>query len=228
MNSTVWSSVDALSLRATRLLLDGAFDQAADCWRCGLHCLLPSLLAAPEGPNLDLKSIGILRPVPAISCSSSALRNVDERIFCTYSSAFVCPLSGDQTASLSPIDVRRYSVGLCYNVALAHHLCGLQGETSRTHFEKALQAYATARDLLRTLTPDASMLPDDLKIVALAIVNNEGQISEQMLQDTTNEYLEEMRAMLSYTSVSCASLQFHETAMRNASQFQLHFHAPAA
>jgi hypothetical protein len=25
--------------------------------------------------------------VPASSCSSSALRNVDERIFCTYSSA---------------------------------------------------------------------------------------------------------------------------------------------
>jgi hypothetical protein len=72
------------------------------------------------------------------------------------------------------------------------------------------------------------MLPDDLKIVALAIVNNEGQISEQMLQDTANEYLEEMRTMLSYTSVSCASLQFHETAVRTASPFQLHFHAPAA
>jgi hypothetical protein len=119
-------------------------------------------------------------------------------------------------------------VALCYNVALAHHLCGLQGETSRKHFEKALQAYATARDLLLTLAPEASMLPDDLKIVALAIVNNEGQISEQMLQDKSNEYLEELRTLLSYTSLSCASLLFHETAVRTASQFQLHFHAPAA
>jgi hypothetical protein len=177
---------------------------------------------------MEVASIAVLRPIPAIPLSSFVQRNVDERVFCTFSSAFVFTLSRDQAASLHPVDVRRYCVALCYNVALAHHLCALQGETSRAHLEKALQAYGTARDLLLTLTHEASTLPEDLKIVALAILNNEGQISEQMFQDKTSAYLEEMRTLLSSTSLSCASLQFHETAVRTASKFELHFHAPAA
>jgi hypothetical protein len=112
-------------------------------------------------------------------------------------------------------DYRKAAVATCYSLALAHHLHGLSDANHSPSLDKALKAYELARSLLASLVggQDIRTVPQDVKLLALAIANNEGHVLWVQYKSTAaRERWLEFHSLVPYTFVTAQTLPFFASA----------------
>lgn len=223
-------TIVAWGSHAVQLMTVGSFKEASQAWSCALLQLVPHL-QRPEWDDIiseATSSSGEL-VAQAIDVSCGLVSSDDDRIFSVFPRSFVyvCSDSAQQMWTLE--DYRIVAASTVYNLALTHHLQGLQGAGSRRDLNKALQAYGSARELLSLTPSEAAAAPEDLKLLYLAIANNEGHLCEQAFEtDRVDVCLNQLHEVLPHTWWIDDFRQFHETAVLFPTQARVSLHAPMA
>ena len=149
-----------------------------------------------------------------ISCLSpdSTPSPVGDRIFAVFPRFFLPEARSTYGWTLE--DYRLVAATTVYNIALSHHLQGSLRSDSRDDFVKALKAYKAARDLLNSATADIAAASGAVKLLALAISNNEGHLLEQSFDlDAATSCLHRLHSLLPHTEWSEDSVPFLLTAV---------------
>lgn len=230
MASDLLQRIELLNAQAVYWLSVGSFMEASKVSSCALRCLLPHVLGETAVENLldrghsPVVGMSPMRCVPAGVPSPQP----DDRVFSIYSQGFLFAqdlLPGQLTVE----GFRRLAASTVFNVALAHHLAGLQLASSQQSFQQALLAYKAAEELLSTITNDLDSWTEDTKVLALAIANNMGHIYEQLHEyKGANDCLQRLHNILPITYWSSESEHFHVTGVLFPNQGPRNIHSPAA
>jgi hypothetical protein len=180
------NEIDALNAEAATCLSSSSFLEASKIWSHLLRLLLP---------HLQVASCATLEGDSDASLSSSAsglsldqhfvdvpkLESVgEEHVF----AAFRCGIVYTSAETPTPRcpwgtrENRKAAIATCYNMALSHHLHGLQDANNAASLEKARTGYRLARSLLESIVSDVSAESQDVMLLALAIANNEAGAHE--------------------------------------------------
>lgn len=211
--------VELLNAQVGQFLANGKFVEAAETARDALRMMLPHVLASGDESGDDSTgsepdgTFHRLYQIPA----QSPIGKADERIFSLFAQAFLCQSwIDDDVVALSPVwnvdEWRRVAASTVYNMGLAYHLEGLRGHDQRPLFDKALKAYRASAALLGSAVEDVSTEDDDVKLLCLAIANNQGCINEHLFDGPSiRSCLQELHATLAQTWWSKESAHFHTT-----------------
>jgi len=234
MDPSFLCRIELLNAHAASLLSQGEMTEASKAWSYSLRQVLPLVLETSEETEFGampessvVKDHGIIlqcmRDMPKVESS-------DERVFSLFPHAFhYSKCESSQNAACNLEETRQVAACIVYNIALCHHLLGLQGACNRVQLNKALTAYKAARDLLYSTTSDITASNENTKILALAIANNEGHILDHLFEkEQAKQCLQQLRYILSRTCWSEVSEHFHVTAVLFPSLECLRLHAPAA
>lgn len=229
------SNMRELNMQAMEHFSNGKFADASAAWSAVLQNLLPYVL--PSKSDLQDFDMEIESPFPVESAAflvptRSSTDHTDERIFSIFAQALVYThfqLSSNLRVRTLE-DYRRVAASTVYNIALSYHLQALQEGTGRYPLESALRAYKAARDLLSSIYADASASADDVKLLALAIANNEGHIRERLFEMVEVQHcLQHLHTIAEQTPWSESTTHFHETAVLFPTLGSVHLlHAPIA
>ena len=151
---------------------------------------------------------------------------LDERIF---SHTFIQKPRMDKLVSWTLKEVRLAAAATVYNIALSHHLLGLQDANNRKDSDNFLKAYQAAGSLLSSAMDDVILEDNDVKLLALAIANNEGHIHEQVFaSDKAMSCLRQVQSIVRFTVWSDEVAQFHTTALLFSHPDGIILHSPIA
>ena len=229
---------------AVNLMVSGSLKEASHAWSCALLYLVLYL----EEPDWDdrhsddndelsssFSSSGLV--VRSVDVSCSAVSADQDRIFSVFHRSIVYVIDDTSTERLwTLLDYRRVATSTVYNLALTHHLQGLQGGAgNNAALNRALRAYRSAREVLsltmsgKMAATTASKMPEDLRLLHLAIANNEGHLCERAFDaDRVDVCLRQLHDVLPYTWWVTDFQHFHETAFLFPRQSSLRLHAPMA
>lgn len=222
--------IETLNAEAVHWLSHGSFSEASKASSCALRQLLPHVLRSGNGDddgdgmfqraadNLTMRCVPLLPKIP---------RTQDDRVFSVFAFALFHVRTKQSVWSLE--NYRRAGASTVYNMALSYHLQGLQGSGNRQHLETALGAYKAAKDLLSSSTPNLLEGSDDVQLLAMAILNNEGHIFEQLYErELAVERLGQLHCLIPHTTWSAESEHFHTTAVLFPTASAVHLPAPVA
>ena len=211
--------VEVLNAQVGQFLANGKFAEAAETARDALRIMLPHVLASGDDSGNDStgsepeNAYHRLYHIP----TQPPIVKADERIFALFPQAFLCHnwIDADVVA-LSPVwnvdECRRVAASTVYNMGLAYHLEGLRSKNRRSLFDKALKAYHSSASLLVSAVDDLSTEDEDVKLLCLAISNNQGCIYEHLFDGPSiRTCLQELLATLAQTWWSEESAHFHTT-----------------
>lgn len=175
---------------AIDLLCQGFNLQARSIWCTALAELTAEVAIAEDEHLPDAQQPRILPNIPLVSTI-------------TLNDALVSDTQGDTVFSmynkvflLMAIDAPQVAKALVilYNMALTHHLLGLQ--TGKSHFlQQALRLYGKAEAIFRSDVPPA--LRSETQILQMATYNNMGHIFSRMLDfQSATVALERLRSIM--------------------------------
>jgi hypothetical protein len=182
------TEIDALNAEAATCLSSSSFVEASKRWSHLLRLILPHL-QVPSCATLEEEESDA-----TLSSSGTSDLCLDQRIVYVQQhptveeehvfAAFRCGIvyTSSTGASSSPRSswnaraYRKVAIATCYNMALSHHLHGLQDAHHAASLEKALTGYRLARSLLESIVSDVSAEAQDVLLLAIAIANNEGHV----------------------------------------------------
>jgi hypothetical protein len=233
------SEIEALNAEAATCLSSSSFLEAAKRWRRLLRLLLPhlqvpscstleeddsdtTLSSSASGLSLDQQFVD----VPQLEVVE------EEHVF----AAFRCGIVYTSTETSTPRcawgtrEYRKAAIATCYNMALSHHLHGLQDAHHEASLEEALTGYRLARSLLESIVSDVSAEAHDVMLLALAIANNEGHVlAARYDMAGARECWLDMRWLLQHAAPTPETLHFFATAAIFPDEHAiLSLHAPVA
>lgn len=216
--------IEALNAEAAAFLSSSAFLVASKRW-CDLLRLLVPHLQVPSSAALEQADATL---TSSTSASNLALQFVDtprldtveeEHVFAAFRCGIVYTVPASSSASSSgrsaPWDAREYrkaAIATCYNMALSHHLHGLQSANHAESLERALRGYRLARGLLESLVADVAAESQDVMVLALAIANNEGHVlASRYDRAGAHECWLDLQWLLQHASPTLETLHFFAT-----------------